>query len=114
MFGTFGQRMDISEVVWLCVLLHSSKSEADAVQIAFFGIMDLLSILPYYLELMLHQDTVRPRTFYTLPSRERLAVNFVQVHDLAYIPPVARVQAVPIQQHHPDVRTQLFMLQYTL
>ena len=39
--------------------------------------MDLLSIMPYYLELMLHQDTVRLRTFCTHPSRERLAVNFV-------------------------------------
>lgn len=26
---------------------------------AFFGIIDLLSVAPYYIELMLHQDTVR-------------------------------------------------------
>jgi len=27
---------------------------------AFFGVVDILSVLPYYIELMLHQDTVRP------------------------------------------------------
>jgi hypothetical protein len=27
--------------------------------IAFFGIIDLLAIVPYYIELILHQDTVR-------------------------------------------------------
>ena len=77
MFGAFGQPMDISEMVWLCVSPEFSQSEADTVPSAFFGIMDLLSIMPYYLELMLHQDTVRLRTFCTHPSRERLAVNFV-------------------------------------
>lgn len=34
---------------------------------AFFGIIDLLGILPYYLEIALQQDTVRPSNHLSLP-----------------------------------------------
>ena len=32
--------------------------------IAFYGVIDLLSVLPYYLEIILLQDTVRAVSFF--------------------------------------------------
>lgn len=98
MSGALCQPVDISEMVWLCVLIRSfsNKIDIDLVCVAFFGIMDLLSIMPYYLELMLHQDTVRPRMLCTRLSHEFVAVNPVQVHNPAYISLATRVQAVPL------------------
>lgn len=35
----------------------------DTWNIAFFGIVDLLAILPYYIEVALQEDTVRTRSY---------------------------------------------------
>ena len=114
MSGALGQPMDLSEMVRLYVISEFCSSPFDSVSIAFFGIMDLLSIFPYYLELMLHQDTVRPRTSRTRPSHECLAVNLVQIHNTAYISSFARVQAIPLQQYHLDVRPHALFECYQL
>jgi hypothetical protein len=55
--------------------------------LAFFGIIDLLSVVPYFIELLLHQDTVCLTLLMIIPMTSlRTPVNIVPVLDLADVP----------------------------
>ena len=52
---------------------------------AFFGVIDLLGILPYYIEIALQQDTVSNLAIVLhRPRYQLLPVNPLQVHHPAY------------------------------
>jgi len=55
--------------------------------LAFFGIIDLLSVAPYYIELMLHQDTVSLTAMMIIRlTSHDTSVNFVPILDLTDVP----------------------------
>lgn len=52
---------------------------------AFFGIIDLLGILPYYIEIILQQDTVSPYSFHPRGSSKPCGTVYaLQVYNPAY------------------------------
>ena len=60
---------DYSTGLFVSVLFNGLSSNTD-IPAAFFGIIDLLGILPYYIEIALQQDTVS--TVYALPQKTSL------------------------------------------
>lgn len=70
--------------------LHNSGKS-----IAFYGVIDLLSVLPYYLEIILLQDTVRQSSF-ILTFTELSIVHLLPIFYFAHVSFVARIQAIPL------------------
>jgi hypothetical protein len=71
------------------VFVSSRCSHVLMQHLAFFGIIDLLSVLPYFIELMLHQDTVCPislMVIISMPSHH-VTVNIVPILNIADVPP---------------------------
>lgn len=78
---------------------------------AFFGIIDLLAILPYYVELLLGVDTVR--MLFTLMSKLLINPSLVRYVPLLYpsnVPPPTCLPRIPDKQHNHAVRYLYLLL----
>ena len=69
------------------------------VGLAFYGVIDLLSVLPYYLELLMQQDTVWILSV--------LLVSFLPILHPAHVPSPAGVPAIPLQPSNLPVSSFL-------
>lgn len=73
--------------------------------IAFNGIIDLLAILPYYIEIIMQQDTVCASPQLGRPSLLiPVSVSILQVLDPPGIPPLTGLPTFPVKQHYSIVR----------
>lgn len=69
--------------------------------IAFFGIIDLLSVLPYYIELALGADTVRVFSVLTFDGQPLTRLGFLvrplSFFDSTHVPPTTSISAIQAQ-----------------
>jgi hypothetical protein len=78
--------------------------------LAFFGIIDLLSVAPYYIELLLHQDTVCHMFLMETPlTAPYTSVNPISVFNPAHVPLNTCIQAISLQQYGAAVRLPRFL-----
>ncbi len=70
----------------------------------------MLSVLPYYIELMLQQDTVRISQIHTADRALIIAVEYLlQIFHLEDVQTTSRLSAFPSQSHHPPVNRRLHL-----
>ena len=77
---------------------------------AFYGIIDVLAVIPYYIELIMQQDTVSLDAWISL--RAYLihdAVRPIPVLNSSDVPAASSIQAVPIQPYYLTVRLSDFV-----
>ncbi len=82
--------------------------------LAFYGVIDLLSVLPYYLELLLQQDTVSLKTIFLFGTNLTISVCIFPILYSAHVPSITRLQAIPLQSHDFTVCYALFFFYFSL
>ena len=76
--------------------------------VAFYGVIDLLSVLPYYLELILQQDTVRFTPEYSHHLHLYIPVCILQILHITSLQATSGLQTIPLQPYNPTVSVFIY------